>query len=166
MPPPTNHEVSGDEFVGVQLTQVTRGKDNSFTIGKNKQKIVKAVLNYQFVCVIQLYVAEEFCGAVVLTPEDSSIIESLPNSGNFGLCAIGRTKQVIKAGSVYEKLLPKIFVWKNDEQLYDKQEAKRFVQHIWPRFAILKYSDYPIKFFGVMQLQDIFSISNHFLVLF
>jgi hypothetical protein len=154
----------GDEFVGVQLTQATRAKNNSFTINKSKQKIVKAVLNYQFVCVCQLYVAEEFCGAVVLTPEDSSIIESLPNSGHFGFYAIGRTKQVIKAGSVYEKLLPKIFVWKNDEQLYDKQEAKRFVQHI-SKFLSVASTKYSKEEFAIM-LSDTSMIEHKYILSF
>jgi hypothetical protein len=57
------------------------------------------------------------------------------------ISAIGRKKQVIQAGSVYDKLLPKIFVWQ-DGLDYDKQEANRFVQHISKFLSVVttKYS--------------------------
>jgi hypothetical protein len=153
----------GDAFVGVNLTFSTRGKNNSFTIGKSKQEIVTAVLDLQLIFVWQLYVAEEFCGAVVFTPEDSDFIESLPNSSNFQFSAIGRKYQYIQADCLYEKLLPYIFVWK-DGLDNDEQEAKRFVQHI-SKFLSVASTKYSKEEFAVM-LSDNHLIEHKYTISF
>jgi hypothetical protein len=65
------------------------------------------------------------------------------NQWQFSNFSNRKKKQVIQAGSVYDKLLPKIFVWK-DGLDYDKQEANRFVQHILKFFLLLIQQALPI----------------------
>ena len=86
------------------------------------------------------------------------LLNHVANQWQFSNFSNRKKKQVIQAGSVYGKLLPKIFVWK-DGLDYDKQEANRFVQHIL-KFLSVASKKYSKEEFAVMPLPIFFACYN------
>ncbi len=155
----------GDAFVGVQVTYANEGsRNNAHQFNKSTEEIAAAVVDRQFLFAALIYVADECCGAFLLTPDDSAFIQSLPNIPKIKLTAIGRTsKRKVVPNCLYSKLLPYLFIWKENGKV-KAEVVTKFVERILTFLptASKKYSEAEFEGIPALLNKSILSPSRPF----
>jgi hypothetical protein len=119
-------------FVGIQATRSTAGEAGICRIHKSQEYLFKQACTLGFMVFVLLFLEDECCGILFLSPEDEALISSLPAFKSFHI-VLGKggiRSAGIRKNSVYAKLSKNLILWDNRDDANKSRMQNEFLDRV------------------------------------